>query len=153
MYRQPDKQTAMNAVAAWADSIPAELEPYFKEAKGELRSWWTEIFRYYDVTITNAYTESINNIAKEMNRMGRGYSLDVIRARFLYNDEARRDTRQTIRKKPRVKPEIPPPEWAFLGVDTSADARITQDGGEVQVVEHSPSLVTLARLLREGYFA
>ncbi len=121
LYQQPDKQTAMHAAGAWANSIPAELEPYFKEANGALRSWWTEIFRYYDVPITNAYTESINNIAKEMNRMGRGYSLDVIRARLLYNDEARKDTLQTIHN--------------------------------VQVIECGPSLITLARLLREGHFA
>jgi len=147
LYEHPDKQTALRAAQAWADSIPPELEPYFKDARGALRSWQAEIFHYYDVPITNAYTESINNIAKEMNRMGRGYSLDVIRARLLYNDEARKDTRQTIRKKPRKKTEPMGSEWSFYcGV-------MTEPAEEVQVIEYGPSLITLARLLREGHFA
>jgi transposase len=147
LYEHPDKQTALRAAQAWADSIPPELEPYFKNARGALRSWQAEIFHYYDVPISNAYTESINNIAKEMNRMGRGYSLDVIRARLLYNDEAHKDTRQTIRKKPRKKTEPMGSERSFYC------AAMTEPAEEVQVIEYGPSLITLARLLREGHFA
>jgi len=43
-----------------------------------------------------------------------------------YNDEARKDMRQAIRKDPRLAE---------------------------QVIEYGPSLITLARLLREGHFA
>ncbi|MDY6930176.1 MAG: ISL3 family transposase, partial [Pseudomonadota bacterium] len=32
----------------------------------------------------NAYTESINRLAKDKNREGRGYSFEVMRARMLY---------------------------------------------------------------------
>lgn len=147
LYEHQDKQTALRAAEAWAHSIPPELEPYFKEARGTLLRWKEEIFRYYDVPITNAYTESINNIAKEMNRMGRGYSLDVIRARLLYNDEARKDTRQTIRKKPRKESETLRSAVSCLG-----SYQIGSQSAE-QVIEYGPSLITLARLLREGHFA
>ena len=34
--------------------------------------------------VTNAYTESINRLAKDKNREGRGYSFEVMRARMLY---------------------------------------------------------------------
>ena len=37
-----------------------------------------------DMPVTNAYTESINRLAKDKNREGRGYSLEVMRARMLY---------------------------------------------------------------------
>lgn len=37
-----------------------------------------------DVPVTNAYTESINRLAKDKNREGRGYSFEVMRARMLY---------------------------------------------------------------------
>jgi hypothetical protein len=36
-----------------------------------------------DVPVTNAYTESINRLAKDKNREGRGYSFEVMRARML----------------------------------------------------------------------
>lgn len=79
--------------------------------------------------------------------MGRGYSLDVIRARLLYNDEARKDTRQTIHGKPRKKAEPVGTDWR------SFHELHTEPVEAEQVIEYGPSLVTLARLLREGYFA
>jgi hypothetical protein len=84
---------------------------------------------------------------KEMNRMGRGYSLDVIRARLLYNGEARKDTRSTIRKKPRKESETLRSAVSCLG-----SYQIGSQSAE-QVIEYGPSLITLARLLREGHFA
>ncbi len=37
-----------------------------------------------DIPVTNAFTESINRLAKDKNRDGRGYSFEVMRARMLY---------------------------------------------------------------------
>jgi transposase len=150
IYEQESKAQAQRAAEAWLNSIPDDLERYFRQASVALRSWWDEIFAYYDVPITNAYTESVNNVAKEMNRMGRGYSFDVIRARVLYDDEARADTRQTLRKKPRKASQAPSSD---LHTFTSFDLARTIPAQEEQTVEYGPSLVTLARLLREGYFA
>lgn len=148
IYEQDSKEQARRAAEAWLNSIPDELQRYFRHASVALRSWWDEIFAYYDVPITNAYTESVNNVAKEMNRMGRGYSFDVIRARFLYDDEARADTRQTIRKKPRKAPLAPSSDLrTFTTLSGAAPAQ------EDQIIEYGPSLAALARLLREGHFA
>jgi transposase len=149
LYEQDDKPTAQRVAEAWLNSIPDELARYFRETAVALQSWWDEIFAYYDVRITNAYTESVNNIAKEMHRMGRGYSFDVIRARLLYNDEARADTRETIRKKPRKATSPPAPD---LHTFTTIDLPRAAADRDVQVIEHGPSLITLARLLREGHF-
>jgi transposase len=43
----------------------------------------TEIFSYFDHPITNAYTESLNNLIRLTNRVGRGYSFSAIRAKLL----------------------------------------------------------------------
>ena len=40
--------------------------------------------------VTNAYTESINRLAKDKNREGRGYSFEVMRARMLYTTKHKR---------------------------------------------------------------
>jgi len=37
---------------------------------------------------TNAYTESINNIIKHIERIGRGYSFDFLRAKVLFGNSA-----------------------------------------------------------------
>ncbi len=51
-----------------------------------------EIFAYFDHPITNAYTEALNGLVKIMNRNGRGYSFDAIRAKVLYS------TLQSVRR-------------------------------------------------------
>lgn len=40
---------------------------------------------YFDVRYTNAATEALNGITKLKQRMGRGYSFDVIRAKILFS--------------------------------------------------------------------
>jgi transposase len=59
-------------------------------------NWYDEVFAYFEQPITNAYTEAVNGVAKAMNRMGRGYSFDVIRARMLYEPKARKDGLRTV---------------------------------------------------------
>ena len=40
--------------------------------------------------ITNAYTEGLNGLVKISNRLGRGYSYEIIRAKTLYAKHARK---------------------------------------------------------------
>lgn len=54
-----------------------------------MTNWHDEIFAYFENPMTNAYTESSNNLTRVMNRMGRGYSFEVIRARMLFDPKAR----------------------------------------------------------------
>lgn len=42
---------------------------------------------YFDKRLTNAYTESINSIIRQVERMGRGYSFDALRAKILFNEK------------------------------------------------------------------
>lgn len=149
IYRHTNKADAMKAAAAWEQSIDPAVDWAFREAKGALRSWWAEIFNYYDYPTSNAYTESINNIAKGMNRMGRGYSFEVIRARLLYDEKARAAGTETVRK--RVRKEIP--TVGFEGLRNASPTVRYQTVDEEQTVEYGAHLPTLARLLDEGHFA
>ena len=54
---------------------------------------------YFDKPLTNAYTESLNNIIRSINRNGRGYSFDVLRAKILFAKGAQRKTRETFQKQ------------------------------------------------------
>ena len=45
-----------------------------------------EIFNYFDRRETNAFTESINNIIKSIEKEGKGYSFEVLRAKILYRN-------------------------------------------------------------------
>lgn len=149
IYSHKSKGDAMKAAEAWEASIDPSVEHAFREAKGALRSWWTEIFNYYDCPISNAYTESINNIAKGMNRMGRGYSLEVIRARLLYDEKARAAGTKTVRKKVRK----PVSTWGLMADSLTTTQPTYGTVLEEQTVEYGAHLPTLAKLLEEGHFA
>lgn len=88
IWEQTDRQSASEAMDAWIASVPPEMAVFFKEALSALATRRDHILNYFDHRITNAYTESINRLAKSINRMGRGYSLEVIRAKMLYDTNA-----------------------------------------------------------------
>jgi transposase len=59
----------------------------YKDLVRAVDNWQVEIFNYFDKRLTNAYTESINSIIRQVERMGRGYSFEALRAKILYNEK------------------------------------------------------------------
>jgi len=53
-----------------------------------VENWRTEIFNYFDNRYTNAITESLNRVSKEISAIGRGYNFKVLRAKILYRNSA-----------------------------------------------------------------
>jgi transposase len=152
IYDQPDRKSAEDAAHAWEGSLDPLIASEFRETLGALKSWWTEIFNIFDAPVTNAYTESVNRLAKDVNRMGRGYSFDVIRARLLFDQEARKPTKSVVRTKVRR----PVPERSdgfvhFFGTLKPSPTRF-ETVVEEKTIEYGPHLPTLCRLLEEGHF-
>jgi len=85
IYDKP-KAEAIADYDSFAAAVPASLKADFHELTRAMKNWRKEILNYFDHPITNAYTEGVNGVAKVMNRMGRGYSFEVIRARVLFNE-------------------------------------------------------------------
>lgn len=86
-----DSQTpweAQNAYQAWANSIPHEFVSFYQPILTAVGNWHLEIFGYFEHPITNAYTESLNNLIRVMNRLGRGYSFEALRAKILFAEGA-----------------------------------------------------------------
>jgi transposase len=84
--------------------VPDNLKADFHELTRAMKNWRKEILNYFDYPITNAYTEGVNGAAKVMNRMGRGYSFEVIRARILFND--RKPSARQLRAKRAAEKQI-----------------------------------------------
>lgn len=146
IWDQSSRAGAEAACERWRANIPAELAPTFKDLTTAMNNWYDEIFAYFEQPITNAYTESVNRLAKDMNRMGRGYSFEVIRARMLYDEKARKDGAviETV-----------------LVDNSAADMErftFSRSGAAVpkkkvrRVVEYGPYIPTLCKLLEEGHF-
>ena len=92
IYDDPVKESAMRAFETWKNSLPEkELEKFHSLAK-TVHNHYEDIFAYWDSPsqITNAYTECLNGLIRMSNRIGRGYSYEIIRAKTLYAKEARK---------------------------------------------------------------
>ncbi|MBN6189411.1 ISL3 family transposase [Aneurinibacillus sp. BA2021] len=70
----------------------------YKDLVRAVDNWQGEIFSYFDKRLTNDYTESINSIIRQVERMGRGYSFDALRAKILFNEKLHK------KRKPRFNP-------------------------------------------------
>lgn len=69
----------------WEDDLSDSCADAFIDLRIAMRNWREEIFNYFEGRVTNAYTEAINGIARIVNRAGRGYSFEVLRAKMLLN--------------------------------------------------------------------
>lgn len=122
-----------------------ELRTNFKVLITAMTNWHDGIFNYFESSMTNAYTESSNNLTRVANRMGRGYSFDVIRARMLYNDLARKQGLGVLKKLAPDEPEV----GFMLKRSLSAPRRVRY---VQEVVEYGAHIPTLAKLADEGFF-
>lgn len=131
IYDDPDKGSAMRAFEAWENSLPEkELERFHSLAK-TVHNHYEDIFAYWDSPnqITNAYTECLNGLIKIANRMGRGYSYEIIRAKTLYAKHARK---------------------VGSGVRLTMPASTTSTKGISETVEYGPHIPTLIEIAEAG---
>ncbi len=126
IYDDPDKASAQRAFSAWESTLPDGELPMFHALAKTVHNHYEDIFAYWDSPggITNAYTECLNGLIKLSNRLGRGYSYEIIRAKTLYAKQARK---------------------VGSGLLPSASA-----SGVGQTVEYGPHIPTLIDLAESG---
>jgi transposase len=84
-----ESQTRLEAIQrykSWVMQIPDNLHSAFEPLIKAMKGWESEIFSYFDHRITNAYTESLNSLIRVINRLGRGYSFEALRAKILFTE-------------------------------------------------------------------
>jgi transposase len=84
IYDSSDKYEALDRYQVWELSFPPNMRDAFAQLIKAWRNWQPYILNYFEHKITNAYTESLNNLIRVANRNGRGYSFDVLRAKMLF---------------------------------------------------------------------
>ncbi len=84
IYDAPTKEEAYKRYEHWESSLENDVLPYFAELQRAVSNWHKEIFSYFDYKVTNAYTESLNSVIRHIDRMGRSYGFESIRAKILY---------------------------------------------------------------------
>lgn len=87
IYKAEIRQQAELLYKEWKNSIPSDM-PQFLKVAYTIDNWYDEIFSYFDNPYTNAFTESMNNLIKEIEKKGRGYTFDVLWAKTLFGTKA-----------------------------------------------------------------
>lgn len=86
IWESDTRQKAFLKYHVWKSKIPKELQSAFEPLTKAVANWEEEIFAYFDHRITNAYTESLNSLIRVINRLGRGYSFEALRAKILFKE-------------------------------------------------------------------
>lgn len=125
IYDDPKIESAKRAFEAWENSLPDHGLDDFRKLAKTVHNHYDDIFAYWNSPgqITNAYTECLNGLTKMANRMGRGYSYEIIRAKVLYAKYARR---------------------------VGSGVRIAAVTGGSQTVEYGPHIPTLVEIAESG---
>ena len=75
-------------------NITKEVQNAFEPITKAVHNWKEEIFNYFEHPITNAYTESLNSLIRVINRLGRGYSFEALRAKILFTEGVLKEAKQ-----------------------------------------------------------
>lgn len=100
LYEVDDRDEAARLLGDCVRKIPSHLDGDFEGLLSIVKNWRREILAYFDHRFTNGFTEGVNAAIRQIDRQGRGYSFEVLRARLLYKEVTTKG-RSSIRRKPR----------------------------------------------------
>jgi transposase len=129
IWDETNRQAAESRYDLWQADIPIELADQFEPIVTAMTNWRGPIFAYFDTGLTNAYTEAMNGLIRVIDRAGRGYSFEALRAKMLYSVGLHKIQRPAYRKARKGEPPIvfQVPSVNF-GVDISTLAKALKDG-------------------------
>lgn len=85
LWDSPNRTTAAERFKAWEYGIvDHDMLKAYQPLLTAWRNWEQEILAYFEHRETNAVTEALNGIARRIERDGRGYSFEVMRAKMLF---------------------------------------------------------------------
>lgn len=139
LYDAGSKKEALHLQAQWEKSLVPEMKTAYQPLITAFHNWQEEILAYFDWRLTNACAESANNLIRVANRMGRGYSFEVLRSRILLTSHAghkkkklyTRPQRENARQMVHLYALPSTPEEIgeiSEGVDISTLLRLAEDG-------------------------
>ena len=161
IYDAGSRHEALARFAEWDRSVTHEFRDAFSDLTRAWRYWQPYILNYFDAPninlldgeevasghhpVTNAYTESLNSLIRVMNRLGRGYSFEALRAKILFAEGAFK--KQIIRPKFERWPQQYEPGYAgFAMADMSFDQ---PDQAETEI-NYGVDISTLVEMIENG---
>ena len=88
IYDQPSREAALTSYFQWMESVPRELLHVYQPLMLTIEEWGDPIFAHFSQgRVTSAFVESANSVVRLLNRLGRGYGMEVLRGKLLYGWE------------------------------------------------------------------
>lgn len=141
--QSPDEAQAL--FIAWKRSMSPQVADAFHELVRAWDNWTPFILNYFDHPVTNAYTESLNSLIRVMNRLGRGYSFEALRAKILFAEGAHKVVKPKFERRAANSRD-----YAMVGMM----GRMTPDHGWGISTEpaknYGADISTLVRLIEDG---
>ena len=141
IYDAMTVQDAMHRFKAWELNLTPDIKDAFHPLTRAVNNWMPEIMAYSDHPVTNAYTESLNSLIRVMNRLGRGYSFEALRAKILFTEGVCK-VRKPKFQKPAQQQERMVYSCMFPGESS------TQETGPE--INYGADISTLVRMIEEG---
>ena len=153
IYDAKTKEDALRRFVAWEIAVTADVRDAFQDLIRAWRNWQPYILAYFDHPVTNAYTESLNNLVRVMNRIGRGYCFEALRAKILFSEGAFK--KQTIKPKfeRRREPQVATRnfEMALMReMPAYAFTAAHQPNEPAREINFGADISTLVRLIESG---
>jgi transposase len=145
IYTVNSRSEALVRFADWEKSITPNVRDAYADLIKAWRNWQPYILNYFDHPVTNAYTESLNNLIRVMDRLGRGYSFEALRAKILFAEDAF--------KKQLIKPKfecLNAPDYATIGYAKAEDFASHQQQPRQTEINYGVDISTLVSMIENG---
>jgi len=153
IYDARTRNDALALFANWEISVTHEVRDAFSDLIRAWRNWQPYILNYFDhpvnQPITNAYTESLNNLIRVMNRLGRGYSFEALRAKILFSEGAFKKELQRPKFERRMGYGVPDMPMMFRTVPGLSSKVIGVDENAAEV-NYGVDISMLTRMIEAG---
>lgn len=138
-------QAASSAYEAWAKAVTPELRTAYSDVIRAFNNWQPWILNYFEHPVTNAYTESLNSLIRVMNRLGRGYSFEALRAKILFTEGVHAKNKRPKFQRREAAPMHGIPEGFMGKMIMSPVASYPHEGNEAErnFGAHIPTLIEL----------
>ena len=145
LYDRANATEARSYFQTWEQSLSADHRIAFADLLTAWQNWHDEILAYFDHPITNAYTESLNNLIRATDRLGRGYSFEALRAKMLWAKSAAKTRRSPLARQSPLREQFPP-----IGNARLTMPRVTPQSGLLNEIHVGIDMNTLTRLIDTG---
>lgn len=140
IYEAQSPDEAQARYITWKRSVTPEVAPAFSDLIRAWDNWTPFILGYFDHPVTNAYTESLNNLIRMTNRLGRGYSFEALRAKMLFAEGAHKI------KKPKFNRRSAESEHPTIGYGSFTLSTQTEENEK----NYGSDISTLIKLIEKG---